>query len=296
VNIAVLVTQVIDVTFYFDLHPESHTPRQEDVFHIVNPADLAAAEWALNIRERLGCQLTFISLGPERAGRALVDALAMGGGRAIHVHEERTDRISLAAAHLLADVLRPLACDIILCGSHSVEDGSGETPPALAELLDLPQVTSVVALEVASEGDCAIAERKLDRGRRQTVACPLPAVFSVDPCIAIPRYAPFPFFWEAHTGKNILRLDCPTRSIDPAVLDGIESLRTLVGYSLPRPRPKKTFTIDPSLSADERMDLIMSGGLTQRKEHRVLEGDPGKIAHELARILGNNLRMSCRRG
>ena len=50
-----------------------------------------------------------------------------------------------------------------------------------------------------------------------------------------------------------------------------------VDLSTPKPRPKKVFTPDSNLPAEERLRLIMSGGVTQ-KQGDMLEGDPAKIA------------------
>ena len=57
-----------------------------------------------------------------------------------------------------------------------------------------------------------------------------------------------------------------------------------VTLSPPKPRPKKVFTPDSSLSAEERLRLIMSGGVTQ-KQGDLLEGDPGNIASNVVRFL-----------
>ena len=284
-NIAVLIKQVVDVTFQFDLHPETNVPRAEDLFYMVNPADLSACEWALQINETWGGEATFISFGPARARQALVSILAMGGGRAIHVWDDGLEVSSLTAARILAEVVRPLACDLILCGTYSLDERSGELPPALAELLDLPQVTGAMAIEIVTGGRQAIVERKTERGRRQTIACQLPAVLAIDPEMVVPRYAPLPSLLKAHAGEHMVPVDWRTLGIDPSQIAHSHEQSRPVGLSLPRPRPKKTFTIDRSLSADERMDLIMSGGLTRRSKSEFLEGNPLEIAEQMSKIL-----------
>ena len=284
-NIAVLIKQVVDVTFHFDLQPETNLPHPDDLFYMINPADLSASECALQLNEKWGGEVLFISLGPLRVRHALVSVLAMGGTRAIHVCDKGLGRSSLTAAHILAQVVRPLACDLILCGTHSLDEGSGEVPAALAEVLDLPQVTGVLGMEITSGGTQAIVERRMERGRRQTIGCQLPAVFAIDPWAAVPRYASLPRLLEAYAGKNISQVESQTLGVDPSQPGGIEERRRLVGLSLPRPRPKKTFAIDGSLSADERMELIMSGGMTRRASGQVLEGEPFQVARQLATTL-----------
>lgn len=65
---------------------------------------------------------------------------------------------------------------------------------------------------------------------------------------------------------------------------GGSKTRTLK-LSPPKPRPKKLFTPDSSLSATERMRLAMSGGVTE-KQGNLLQGDPRDIALNIAWFLG----------
>jgi hypothetical protein len=53
--------------------------------------------------------------------------------------------------------------------------------------------------------------------------------------------------------------------------------KKLLRISPPKPRPKKVFTPDSSLSAAERMALIMSGGVVQ-KEQELFEGTPETLS------------------
>jgi electron transfer flavoprotein beta subunit len=75
-------------------------------------------------------------------------------------------------------------CGIILVGEGSADNYSGQVGPRLAELLDLPQVTYVNALEVTNEN--LKATRNLD-DCFETVEVGLPAVVSVVSEINEPR-------------------------------------------------------------------------------------------------------------
>lgn len=279
----VCVKQVIDVTFPFEIDPEQCRILPQDIFYVLNPADRCACEMAILTREKLGGEVIAISFGPARVRLALRSCLAMGADRAIHVWDPQVETDSFAIAYLLAETIRPLGPDMILCGSRSADEMSGEVPAALAEFLDLPQGTGVLSIDVPSERHEVIVQRRLERGRRETILCPLPAVIAVEPGIVATRYPSFPDLLSAHQA-DIEVVNSQDLGIDPAPLSGMAAQRRLVGWSLPRPRPKKGFSIDFGLSADQRMELLLSGGVRQGKSD-FLEGKPEELARKLAEIL-----------
>jgi hypothetical protein len=69
-----------------------------------------------------------------------------------------------------------------------------------------------------------------------------------------------------------------------ALAFNLRSIEVNVGLSTPKPGPKKVFTPDPSLTAEERLRLIMLGGVTQKHGDK-LEGDPEKIASNVVHFL-----------
>jgi len=283
-RIAVCVKQVIDVRFPFEVDPDSCTPLEDDVFYSVNPADECAVEIALKIKEREGGEVILISYGPQRVEEALRSCLAKGGDKVIHILDSNVEANSVGAAHILAKALASLSPDLILCGSKSSDEGCAEFPAALAELLHLPQATGVVKLELDRHEEKAIVQRKLEKGRRESLECPIPAVLAVEPGIEQPRYASLPQLMDAYEA-HIMQMGYEQLKPD---ISQIESHfhRRLVGLSLPRPRPKKIFTIDSSLSAEQRMDLLMSGGLFQRQSASELwEGEPEELATRLVEVL-----------
>lgn len=282
-KIVVCVKQVIDVKFPFDLDQETLSPLAEDIFYMVNPADRCAVETALAIQEQHGGDVSFLAFGPRRVEKALRDCLAMGGERAVRVWEDRFDAGSQAKAYLLARAVEQLSPDLVLCGSRSLDEGSGETPAAMAEFLGFPQVVGVTDLELSPAKGKAIVKRKLERGRREAVECPLPAVLALEAGIRQPRYAALPRLLQASRAQVSL-LDGDKLGIDSSQLRRLDSLRKLVRRSLPRPRPKKTFTMESGLSAEQRMELLMSGGSRQGKSD-LLEGSPEELSVKLTEIL-----------
>ncbi|MDH3678453.1 MAG: mycofactocin-associated electron transfer flavoprotein beta subunit [Acidimicrobiia bacterium] len=139
-------------------------------FSGAGPADLSALEWGLRIATASGGTVTAATSGPPAAEGMLRDALAAGATRAVLV-EGRGDESSNEVAGRLA----PLAAeiDIVCCGVHSLDRGSGSVPAFLANQLGLPQALGLVtarATDTADDGPELIVERRLDQGRRERLA------------------------------------------------------------------------------------------------------------------------------
>ena len=65
--------------------------------------------------------------------------------------------------------------------------------------------------------------------------------------------------------------------------------------SISRPKPKKIFTPDSSLSAQEKIKLIMSGGLVEKKNN-FLKGSYQELAQQFIDFLEENRIIRKRHG
>lgn len=182
--------------------------------------------------------------------------------------------------------------DLILTGSQTIGGGNGQAPAMVAELLGLPFVSGVTSLELeAGAGAGAEAAdreitllRKLERGDREIIQCSLPAVVGVAEGINSPRYASLPAVIEA-LRREIAIVTASNLGLRREQLGARGSLTKILGFTPPRPRPKKTFTPDSNLSPADRMRLLMSGGVSQKKSGDLLEGDPEKVADQVVQFL-----------
>ena len=281
-KIVVFIRQVIDVGFPFELNPDTCEISADDIFYIVNPADLCAAEAAVKIKETFQSQIIFLSFGPLRVEDALRKCMALGGDEAIHIIGEDANTDSRIISRALSVVIRKLSPDIVFCGSRSFDLNEAEIPGFLSGWLDLPQLTGVMAFQVSSDLKSIRAERKLERGKRMMVESPLPVVISIEPGSEKSRYPNLPDLMRAISAK-ITRIDLrELESEGPEIKGG--PANKLVGYSLPRPRPKKLFTFNSDLSADDRLEMLMSGSVEKRKTN-VIEGNPAELAEKLEEII-----------
>lgn len=141
---------------------------------VVSSYDAYAIEEALRLKERFGGEVTVVAAGPPSAKDAITRALAMGADRGLRIDlPNPNDRDTLAMAGLLADQVKGLNADLILLGQTSDDYETGQIGPQLAELLDLPLVSSVMGLTV--EGERLVIRRDIEDGQ-QTVETTMPAV------------------------------------------------------------------------------------------------------------------------
>jgi electron transfer flavoprotein beta subunit len=110
----------------------------------IDQFDEIALEVGLQYRSRAGGELRAISVGGEDSDDVLRHALAMNADQATLVDRGGS---AASAPELLAAAIRHHGEGIVLCGRTSSINGSGRTGPVLAELLGLPFIANVVAIE-----------------------------------------------------------------------------------------------------------------------------------------------------
>src|SRR2546426_12586617 len=109
----------------------------------------------------------------------------MGADRGVLLQADRIPTDGLEVAKALAAELKGAGFDLILFGKMAIDDYNHQVGPMVAELLDLPCVTTVAHLEIAAGK--ATAEREIEGGV-EVVEFPLPAVLTTDKGLNEPRY------------------------------------------------------------------------------------------------------------
>ncbi|MGG1662690.1 electron transfer flavoprotein subunit beta/FixA family protein [Brevibacillus sp. NRS-1366] len=207
-NLIVLLKQTFDTEEKIVI--ESGAIAENSVEYIVNPYDEYAIEEAIQLREAHGGEITVISVGPDRAEAALRTALAMGADKAVLVDDEGLATDEYSTALILAEVLREREYDIILGGNLSIDNGSGQIGPRLADLLQISQVTTITKLSI--ENDRAVAVRDVE-GDSETIEVPLPVVVTAQQGLNEPRYPSLPNIMKAKK-KPLERLTLDDLSIE----------------------------------------------------------------------------------
>jgi electron transfer flavoprotein beta subunit len=282
-RIAVCIKQVPDVRAPLVINEKGPSIIEEEACYVTNRPDKVAVEEAVRIKEKLGKgEVTLVSLGSKRIERTLRECLALGANRAIILTSlDFNEADAYATAEILAGALKALRPDLILCGSFAEDTEYGAIGIMVAEILGIPSVSNIDSINVTEDENAVIVYRKLERGNREVIRCPLPAVFTIDPGMNNPRYASLPLYMEALTSV-IEQWDTSTVSFKR----GKPKLE-ITTLALPRPRLKKGFTIDSSLPPKERIKLLMTGGVSY-KEDNIIEGSPEAIANRLVSYLMTN--------
>ncbi len=187
-KIAVLVKQVPGGDSPLRISDDHLWVKEENVNFVTNESDSYAVEEALRLKEKSGeGEVVAVSLGPERAQRAIREALSKGANRGIHIEEAYPySSDPLQIAKVLSDALRDEQFDLILSGLQSDDYGFGQVGVLLGEMLGMTTATLVMATEL-SDGKLKV-KRELEAGWFQWVSLTLPASISIQSGINTPRY------------------------------------------------------------------------------------------------------------
>ena len=152
--------------------------------NVISAYDLRAISLAVELKNRHGAETTVVTMGPPQARAALVDALAMGMDRAVHLEDRAfAGADTLATARALAIWLSREKFDLILLGKYSLDAETGQVGPEIAELIGAAQITGARKLEL--DGKMLRAERESDEGFEEVEAA-MPAVITCAERIAQP--------------------------------------------------------------------------------------------------------------
>lgn len=181
-NCLVCVKQVPD-TDKITIDPVRHTLIREGVSSILNPYDGYALETALRLREQCGGAVIALSMGPPQAKEVLEKCLAVGAdgaylisGQAFGGGDTLATSYTLSAACTQLSRRLGVSFDLILCGKQALDGDTAQVGPALAQQLDLPQVTNV--RELQPDGAGLLLRRQTALGE-EVLRCSLPALVTV---------------------------------------------------------------------------------------------------------------------
>ena len=261
-KIIALIKQVPDTSIVLKINAETKDIQYQDIPWVINPYDEYAVEEGLQIKEKLGGSVTVISMGPDRVKDIIRNSLAMGADQGVHARDTVFDNSdAYSTASILSRAVGLLGFDIIICGKQGVDEGWGEVGPALAEILDIPAVSSILKLEISADKKSATATREVDEGL-ETVVVPLPALFTVQQGINKQRYASLPGIMKAKK-KEIKVFNAAALSVSPDE----------VGKSASRIHMQK-LSYPPA-----------------RKKGRILEGDAKAVTKELLNLLRSEAKV-----
>lgn len=163
-KVIVCIKQVPEVA-EVKIDPKTNTLIREGVPSIVNPFDEIAVEEAVRIKEKHGGEVTVLTMGPPQARQALMRCLAMGADKGILL----TDRAfagsdTWATSYTLAQAIKNMEYDIILCGTKAIDGDTAQVGPELAENLGITPITYCKKVEIDEEKKRITVHRETEEG------------------------------------------------------------------------------------------------------------------------------------
>jgi electron transfer flavoprotein beta subunit len=258
------------------------TEALRNIHPVLDPIDHYALEEGLALKREKGGEVMAVSVAPEAGDKILRHALLYGADRAIRFwHETLRGADTWLVSQVIKEGLERFGFDLILCGTRSMDTGSGLMVSALACNLNIASATGIIDLEVGDNEKIA-ADKKLPKGQRETYSLQLPAVIGVEEGINEPRYvAPFSRIYREGMRKKVefMEPDLGNRKGHPL----IKHLR----FVQSQPRVKVGIDIS-ALSMQEKLKM-MRGELGREKEE-IFEGPPGEAAEKIITQIGEALK------
>ena len=216
-KILVCMSVVPDTTTKISFSDGNTRFNTQGVQFIINPYDELALTRALELTEAAGGTVTVIHVGAADSEASIRKALSIGAHDAVRINTEPADAQSVAAE--IAAWAADKGFDMIMTGRESIDYNGGITGGLLAEMLNLPFVNVVTAVDVSN--GTATLERDIDGGR-ETVSCALPMVMSAQKDLCEPRIPNMRGIMAARTK--------PLKVVEPAA---VEALTSVVSFELP---------------------------------------------------------------
>ncbi|HCV35261.1 MAG TPA: electron transfer flavoprotein subunit alpha [Acidimicrobiaceae bacterium] len=164
-----------------------------------SPHEECAVEEAVQITDRLGGEVTVMTLGPPEAEEQLRYASSVGAHRLVLIPISEVDWDPQRTAQALTGAISALeegdgAFDLILFGNESADAGGFQVGVRVAHALGRPVVNGIKGIDIGTdpkvvdlaEGTLA-ARREIDGGF-EVYQLPMPAVLGVKEGINLPRY------------------------------------------------------------------------------------------------------------
>ncbi|MGD6899142.1 electron transfer flavoprotein subunit beta/FixA family protein [Bacillus infantis] len=198
---------------------------------IINPYDEYAVEEAIQVRDEHGGEVTVISVGTEEAEKQLRTALAMGADKAVLINTEDDVEAGdqFTTARILSEYLKDKEADLILAGNVAIDGGSGQVGPRVAELLDIPYITTITKLDIS--GSTATIVRDVE-GDSEVIETSLPLLATAQQGLNEPRYPSLPGIMKAKK-KPLEELELDDLDLEE---DDVEAKTKTIEIYLP---PKK---------------------------------------------------------
>lgn len=250
-KIVVCVKQVPD-TNEVKLDPVTGTLIRDGIPSIMNPDDKAGLEAALAIKDKIGAEVSVLSMGPPQAEAVLREALAMGADAAYLI----TDRAfggadTLATSTTVAAAINKLDYDLIIAGRQAIDGDTAQVGPQIAEHLNIPNISYAEDIQV--EGNDVIVKRQYE-DRYHMVRVQMPCLVTALGEMNTPRYMTPGGIFDAYREKEVTVWTRADLEVEDEAI-GLKGSPTKVAKSFPK--STKAVGVKVTLAPDESADYIV---------------------------------------
>jgi electron transfer flavoprotein beta subunit len=189
-KIVVLVKEAPDTYGERMLDLETGLADREASDRVLDEIVERALEYAIAYAEKNeGTEVIALSMASDAATTSVRKALAMGAHRAVLVADEALIGADVTlTAEVLAAALTHIGFDLVVGGDQSTDGAGGVIPAALAELLDIPQMTKLASIELT---DTTVSGTRATDRVTTNLRAELPAIISVTERFAEARFPNF---------------------------------------------------------------------------------------------------------
>ena len=214
-----------------ELNAAANDIERDDLVYSVNEPDNYAVEEALQIRDRVGGNVTVVTVGGEDDEEILRRQMAMGANHGVLLTDDAfAGSDGRGIASILKGFVQKGNYDLILTGVQA-EDGAAQVGGMLAAMLDYPFASLVSSIEVL-DGKKLKVSREIEGGNREISEIDLPCVLSIQTGINEPRYVGMRGI-RAVASVPIPTYGAPDLGIDPGVVGEGAAKVKRVDYFVP---------------------------------------------------------------
>jgi electron transfer flavoprotein beta subunit len=279
-HFVVCIKQVPD-SAQIRVHPVTNTIMRQGVPTIINPYDLFSLEEALRLRDKVGGEVTVLTMGPPMASDSLRKALTIGADRAVLL----TDRFfagsdTLATSYALAQAIRKIGevfgtPDIVFAGKQTIDGDTAQVGPGIAKRLDLLQLTYVSAIVDIDNETRSIKLERRSEGGTQLLQSRMPCLITMLEGSNVVRRGKIDDALRA-ARADIVTWNAKDAGIEDLQLCGLRGSPTVVKRVFaPAARAEKAATIELGANQAETAEALLETIFTKMP---AIEADLTKLA------------------
>ena len=215
-------------------------------------------------------------MGPMQAAEAVKGCLDMGADEGYLL----SDRVfggadTLATGYILSEMIKLFDYDLIICGSEAIDGCTGQVGPIIAENLGIVQFSYVSNLEIENGKIKVIRSvgKYLEHCETEEKA-----LICVLKSTIVPRQQ------RKSTKEPIILTAKDLKGIDLNRTGSDGSPTRVVAVEMSDSRQKCYVSIDDSLSARERIRMIINGGIEKKEKVELIRGTSNDLAEKILNL------------